>query len=97
VKLGTTFKTDLRLTKNIPLPREQRLTFNFEIFNAFNYSTITSAYNTALYAYADGTLAPYDTSGGSKILATPGAGYASAGFPDGTNARREQVSVRYTF
>jgi hypothetical protein len=26
-----------------------------------------------------------------------GKGTASAGFPDGTNARREQVSVRYTF
>ena len=97
VNLGTTIRTDGRLTKNFGLPREQSLTLNFEFFNAFNYSTITSAVNTAYYANADGTLTPYDASGASTSLATPGKGYASAGFPDGTNARRGQASVRYTF
>jgi hypothetical protein len=28
---------------------------------------------------------------------TPGLGTASAGFPDGTNARRAQVGVRFVF
>lgn len=97
VNLGTTIRTDGRLTKNFSLPREQTLTLNFEFFNAFNYSTITSAFNTAYYANTDGTLTPYDSSGGSKVPVTPGKGYASAGFPDGTNARRGQASVRYTF
>ena len=55
VNLGTTIRTDGRLTKNFSLPREQSLTLNFEFFNAFNYSTITSAYNTAYYANANGT------------------------------------------
>jgi hypothetical protein len=106
LKLGTTLKTDLRLTKTIPLPREMSLALNFEAFNIFNYTTVTSVQTTALYAYSDGSLAPYNTGSASSstydpanppAVATPGAGTASAGFPDGTNARREQVSVRYTF
>ena len=95
--LGTTLRTDARLTKTFRLPREQSLALNFEVFNAFNYSTITSVQTTAYYANANGTLTPYDTSGGSKVFATPDVGTASAGFPDGTNARRGQASVRYTF
>ena len=97
VKLGTTVRSDGRLTKIFTMPREQSITLNAEIFNAFNYTTITSAYTTAYYANADGTLTPYDPTAEGNILATPGKGYASAGFPDGTNARRGQVSVRYTF
>ncbi len=95
VKLGTTIRTDARLTKIFTMPREQSITLNAEIFNAFNYTTITSAFTTAYYANPDGTLTPYNQTGGA--LLTPGRGFASAGFPDGTNARRGQVSVRYTF
>jgi hypothetical protein len=95
--LGTTVRSDARLTKTFLMPREQSITLNAEIFNAFNYTTITAVNTTAYYANADGTLTPYDPTASGNILATPGAGYASAGFPDGTNARRGQVSVRYTF
>ena len=97
IRLGTTIRSDARLTKTFAMPREQSITLNAEIFNAFNYTTITSAYTTAYYANADGTLTPYDPTSQGNIPATPGKGYASAGFPDGTNARRGQVSVRYTF
>ena len=97
LKLGTTIRSDGRLTKAFPLPREQSITLNAEIFNAFNYTTVTSVNTTAYYANVDGTLTPYDPTSSGNILATPGKGYASAGFPDGTNARRGQVSVRYTF
>lgn len=104
VKLGTTVRTDLRLTKVFDLPREQNLTLNFEVFNAFNYSTITSVQNAAYYVYGDGGIAPYNTGSttssaltSSAAAASPGVGTASAGFPDGTNARRGQVSVRYSF
>jgi TonB dependent receptor len=97
LKLGTTIRSDARLTKTFLMPREQSITLNAEIFNAFNYTTVTAVNTTAYYANADGTLTPYDPTGSGNILATPGKGYASAGFPDGTNARRGQVSVRYTF
>jgi len=86
--LGTTLRTDLRLTKTFGLPREQSLALNFEVFNAFNYSTITSVQQVAYFANADGTLTPSSSAG---------KGTASAGFPDGTNARRAQISARYTF
>ena len=88
LNLGTTLKTDLRLTKDVKLPREQNLSLNFEVFNAFNYNTTTSVQQVAIFANANGTLTP---------SATAGQGTASAGFPDGTNARREQVSVRFNF
>ena len=104
LKLGTTVRSDARLTKSFTLPREQSITLNAEIFNAFNYTTITSVQTTAFYANNDGTIAPVTrtlnpdnsiTVGTNPT--TPGVGTASAGFPDGTNARRGQVSVRYTF
>jgi hypothetical protein len=92
LNLGTTLKTDLRLTKDIKIPHEQSVSLNLEVFNAFNYNTITSVNQVAIVANADAN--------GNGIL-TPvtgaGKGTASVGFPDGTNARREQVSVRYTF
>jgi hypothetical protein len=96
LKLGTTIRSDARLTKTFLMPREQSITLNAEIFNAFNYTTVTAVNTTAYYANANGTLTPFDPASGN-IPATPGKGYASAGFPDGTNARRGQVSVRYTF
>ena len=103
LNLGTTLKTDLRATKEFKLPREESLSLNFELFNAFNYSTVTSVQQVAIYAYADGVLAGYDTHKSSSTItstttpASAGTGTASAGFPDGTNARRGQVSVRFTF
>lgn len=103
VNLGTTIRTDARLTKVFSLPREQSMTLNFEVFNAFNYSTITSVQTAAYYVNSNGTITPYNNGGNNALPAsqatpaTPGVGTASAGFPDGTNARRGQVSVRYTF
>jgi outer membrane receptor protein involved in Fe transport len=93
LQLGTTLKTDLRLSKEFRLPREESLTLNFEAFNAFNYSTITSVNQVAIIATTD------TTTGAGILQASSGAGSgtASAGFPDGTNARRGQASVRFTF
>ncbi|WP_047496995.1 TonB-dependent receptor [Terriglobus sp. TAA 43] len=92
LELGTTFRTDARLTKQFKIAHEQRLAMNFELFNAFNYRTITSVNQVAVVANVDGN--------GNGILVPvpkPGRGTASAGFPDGTNARRAQVSIRYSF
>jgi hypothetical protein len=88
LNLGTTLKTDVRLTKEFKLPKEEGLLMNFEVFNAFNYNTTSSVLQVAIFANSDGTL---------RQAASAGQGTASAGFPDGTNARRAQVSLRYTF
>ncbi len=92
--LGTTIRTDARLTKEFKLPREQSLTLNFEGFNVFNYITITSVREVTYNAI---TLDSANKIGALKPVAGAGTGNASQGFPDGTNARRGQVSVRYTF
>jgi hypothetical protein len=60
---------------------------NFEAFNVFNtvYDTFV---NTQAYAASNGVLNP---------VSGLGAGNQSQGFPDGTNARRAQVSLRVVF
>jgi hypothetical protein len=60
---------------------------NFEAFNVFNtvYDTFV---NTQAYTASNGVLNP---------VAGLGAGNQSQGFPDGTNARRAQVSLRIVF
>lgn len=59
----------------------------FEAFNVFNHITDTAVNQ---YAYV---------ANGNIISPLPGVGVgtASSGYPDGTNARRAQVSARFTF
>jgi outer membrane receptor protein involved in Fe transport len=80
---------NVRLTKSIPLPREQmKLSVSFEAFNIANNWSPTSL---ATQGYSE-------TKG--VITATPasyGYGTADGGFPDGTQARRLQVAARFTF
>jgi outer membrane receptor protein involved in Fe transport len=81
-------RLDGRLTKSFGLWKEpMNLALSFEVFNVFNTISNTSVITTAYRAV------------GSVITAQPnvGAGAASGGFPDGTNARRAQVSARFTF
>ncbi|HWR50727.1 MAG TPA: TonB-dependent receptor, partial [Bryobacteraceae bacterium] len=81
------FRTDARLSKILPFTEQVKLYLNFEAFNVFNHVS-----NTVLEARAftatNGVIRPY---------ATYGVGKASGGFPDGTNARRAQVSLRFVF
>jgi hypothetical protein len=80
-------RTDARLTKILPFSERYQVMLNFEVFNVFNHVSFTSVNGQAFQAAA-GVLTP-----------TPrlGEGSASQGFPDGTNARRAQVSVRFIF
>ena len=83
------YRADIRLTKAIPLYTERVKAFlNFEAFNVSNSWSPTSLF-TQEYTATKGVL-----------QATPTAfGYGSAdgGFPDGTQARRLQISARITF
>jgi hypothetical protein len=87
-------RVDARLSRELPLTERVRMWLNFEAFNVFN-----NVYNTgvATEAYS----AVRDASGAFNGILTPtrglGAGNASQGFPDGTNARRAQVSLRVVF
>jgi hypothetical protein len=80
-------KLDARITKNLPFSERYKLSLNFEAFNVTN-----SPYNTSINHTA------YNASG-TTLTPAPGFGdgTASAGFPDGTNVRRAQVSLRFVF
>jgi hypothetical protein len=78
-------RTDARLTKVIPLTERHVLRVNFEAFNVFNHVSDT-AVNTLAFQASGGVLRP---------VPGLGQGVASQGYPDGTNARRAQVSVRF--
>ena len=80
---------NFRLSKVIPLPREDmKLSLNFEAFNIANNWSPTSL-TTQAYTEAKGVLTYTPTA--------YGVGSSDGGFPDGTQARRLQVSARFTF
>jgi hypothetical protein len=80
---------NFRLTKSIPLPREgMHLSLNFEAFNIANNWSPTSL-TTQAYTEAKGVLTYTPTA--------YGVGSSDGGFPDGTQARRLQVSARFVF
>jgi outer membrane receptor protein involved in Fe transport len=80
---------NLRLTKILPIPWENiKLALNFEAFNVANNWSPT-ALATQAYTEAKGLL--------TYTPAAFGYGTSDGGFPDGTQARRLQVSARLTF
>lgn len=86
------YRTDARLSKAIPImikDRQTMLSLNFEAFNVSN-SWSPTAMTTQEYL---------ESSAGVLTLSPSayGIGSADGGFPDGTQARRLQVSVRFSF
>ncbi len=82
------YRADARISKILPINERFRVFLNFEVFNISNTMVDTSITNQAyLETKRVLTLTP----------AAFGVGTASAGFPDGTNARRAQVSARLVF
>jgi hypothetical protein len=79
---------NFRLTKFIPLTERIMGSLNFEAFNIANNWSPTSL-ATQAYTETKGVLTP--------TPAAIGFGTADGGFPDGTQARRLQVSARITF
>lgn len=87
IPVDSTLRTDSRLTKIFSIRERTKLHLNFEVFNTFNRVSDT-AVNTTAFTASAGVIRP---------VAGLGTGTASAGFPDGTNARRAQVSMRVLF
>ena len=86
------YRADLRLSKIVPLKVKERDVRLYLIFEAFNISNSWSPTAMSTQEYAE-------LSRGVLTL-TPGAygvGTADGGFPDGTQARRVQVSARISF
>ena len=80
-------RTDARLTKVLPLTERHELHVNFEAFNVFNHVSNT-AVSTVAFEASNGVLRP---------VPNLGMGIASQGYPDGTNARRAQISARFVW
>lgn len=81
------YRMDARLSKQLPFTERFQLWLQFEAFNVTNSPYFTSV-NTQAFQATNGVLTP-----------TPrlGEGSATQGFPDGTNARRAQASLRVVF
>ena len=91
--LGNTVQLDGRLTKLFPVHERQTIELSFEAINALNHIRITAVNQTG---YKSGWNSTTNT-GYLQQVSGLGVGTASGGFPDGTNARRAQASLRYTF
>ena len=87
LRLPNTYRVDARISKTLPITEKFRATLNFEVFNLTNTITYTSITSRG-YTASGLNISP------SAGLGTP---TASSGFPDGTNARRAQVSLRLEF
>ncbi len=88
VDIDQTYNVDLRLGHTYSVGEKLKATLSFEAFNAFNTIHNTSVITSAYSVSSGGILKP---------LTGVGAGTASQGFPDGTNARRCQVALRFNF
>ncbi len=85
------YRADARLSKILPFGESGRtnLALNFEVFNVANTWAARSYTSSQAYTENKGILTP-----------TPGSLYVPSGDaipPDGTEARRMQVSLRFTF
>ncbi len=78
---------DARLSKVVPIAERYKLYLNFEAFNVMNHTYYTGVL-AQMYSLSNMVLTPD---------ARYGQGSATQGFPDGTNARRAQVSARFVF
>jgi hypothetical protein len=101
-------RMDARISKIIPIREKMQLILSFEAFNLTNTISNTGVNNTGFTAANKGTTAApnfvvapctnANPAAGTACTPEPtGAGSASAGFPDGTNARRAQVGIRFIF
>jgi hypothetical protein len=82
------YNSDASLTKILPLRERMQVQLRFDVFNVANTWSATSNSNSQAFQEK-----------GMVISPTPLFGQASAdaGFPDGTQARRMQVSARFVF
>jgi len=82
------YQSDLRVSKLIPIGENYKLFLNFEVFNLSNSWSPTSM-STQAFTETKGIL--------TLTPAAYGVGTNDIAAPDGTEARRMQLSARFTF
>jgi outer membrane receptor for ferrienterochelin and colicin len=85
--IDQTYRLDARLARELPFTETVKGYLQFEAFNVTN-SVVNTFRLTERYSASGGVLTP---------TASYGSPTQSQGFPDGTNARRAQVSLRLVF
>ena len=85
--IDQTYRLDARLARELPFTESVKGYLQFEAFNVTN-SVVDTFRLTERYSASGGVLTP---------TANYGSPTQSQGFPDGTNARRAQVSLRLVF
>jgi hypothetical protein len=96
---------DTRLSRVIPIRERMKVYLSFEVFNLTNTQTNTGVNSAGFTAANKGTVAAPNlviapcASATATVCSpeTPGWGNSSAGWPDGTSARRGQVGARFVF
>ena len=89
------YRDDMRISKILPFGNRYRLYLNLEIFNVSNSWSPTSIRTGAFAETGSCTATPATCT--LKPVANLGTGSGDALNPDGTEARRLQVSARFTF
>ena len=105
LRTPTETRVDARLSKTFDFGERLKMALQFEAFNLTNTVYDTNLNTVGYYANwvgrtaaGYGTLTPYSVnSAGAVTPVILGRPTAYGGFPDGTNARRAQASVRCTF
>jgi hypothetical protein len=88
------YQADIRLSKIFPITERYRLAFNFEVFNISNSWSPTSMFTSA---YTESTINGVATLKPVTGPSSAGNGSGDSAPPDGTEARRLQISARFTF
>jgi len=93
------YNVDARIARSLPITERIRAVLMFEGFNVLNMQYNTSVNSIAYLARATTPEGQPNGPRTGTLFPVPGvgAGNASQGFPDGTNARRLQVAVRIVF
>ena len=99
------YRFDTRLTKAWQLRERMAVSLLFEVFNLTNTPANTGVISSGFQAANLGTVAAPNfvvapcASATATVCAatTPGLRSATAGFPDGTNARRADAGLRFVF
>jgi hypothetical protein len=105
LKIEPITRFDTRLAKNFQIHEKMSVTLLFEVFNLTNTVSATGVSAQGFTAANKGTAAAPNfviapcASATATVCAptTPGLRTATAGFPDGTNARRADAGIRFTF
>ncbi|MGC2331765.1 MAG: TonB-dependent receptor, partial [Candidatus Acidiferrales bacterium] len=91
------YRDDMRISKILPFGDRYKLYLNLEIFNISNSWSPTSINSTAYDESSSATTCGSGTPPCLVPVSSLGTGYGDALNPDGTEARRLQVSARFTF